>query len=210
MYLRTKRMVYSSTVRSVAAIVAGEAGGARVAVCRSTLVVTKPRRVATTASDESSRAGLILTRSAPAEMSPLLVPGGRIVCTHAMRFTRGAPSLALPLALWCAVCALALAPLTVDAARPMSGRQLSQSDDEAMMAYATNAWGLPVNTWKAANSKSSSHVLPRMQEHHTSLHRTTHGWIEGYVPKEYAPLTVSLIVYFSLLFSLLLPYGQLV
>lgn len=133
-------------------------------------------------------------------MSPLLVPGGRIVCTHAMRFTRGAPSLALPLALWCAVCALALAPLTVDAARPMSGRHLSQSDDEAMMAYATNAWGLPVNTWKAANSKSSSHVLPRMQEHHTSLHRTTHGWIEGYVPKEYAPLTVSLIVYFSLLF----------
>ena len=192
-------MVYSSTVRSVAAIVAG--GGARArAVCRSTLVVTKPRRVATTASDESSRAGLILTRSAPAEMSPLLVPGGRIACTHDMRFTRGAPSLALPLALWCAMCALALAPLTVDAARPMSGRHLSQSDDEAMMAYATNAWGLPVNTWKAANSKSSSHVLPRMQEHHTSLHRTTHGWIEGYVPKEYAPLTVSLIVYFSLFF----------
>ena len=146
-------------------------------------------------------------------MSPLLVPGGRIACTHDMRFTRGAPSLALPLALWCAMCALALAPLTVDAARPMSGRHLSQSDDEAMMAYATNAWGLPVNTWKAANSKSSSHVLPRMQEHHTSLHRTTHGWIEGYVPKEYAPLTVSLIVYFSLLFfrlfSLLYPYGQL-
>ena len=136
-------------------------------------------------------------------MSPLLVPGGRIACTHDMRFTRGAPSLALPLALCCAMCALALAPLTVDAARPMSGRHLSQSDDEAMMAYATNAWGLPVNTWKAANSKSSSHVLPRMQEHHTSLHRTTHGWIEGYVPKEYAPLTVSLIVYlfiFSLLF----------
>ena len=129
-------------------------------------------------------------------MSPLLVPGGRIACTHAMRFTRGASSLALPLAMWCAMCALALAPLTVDAARPMSGRHLSQSDDEAMMAYATNAWGLPVNTWKAANSKSSSHVLPRMQEHHTSLHRTTHGWIEGYVPKEYAPLTVSLIVYF--------------
>ena len=151
-------------------------------------------------------------------MSPLLVPGGRIACTHDMRFTRGAPSLALPLALWCAMCALALAPLTVDAARPI-GRHLSQSDDEAMMAYATNAWGLPVNTWKAANSKSSSHVLPRMQEHHTSLHRTTHGWIEGYVPKEYAPLTVSLIVYFSLFsfiflfyffFSLYLPYGQLV
>ena len=111
------------------------------------------------------------------------------------------------------MCALALAPLTVDAARPMSGRHLSQSDDEAMMAYATNAWGLPVNTWKAANSKSSSHVLPRMQEHHTSLHRTTHGWIEGYVPKEYAPLTVRLIVYFYFLFfrlfSLLYPYGQL-
>ena len=71
-----------------------------------------------------------------------------------MRFTRGAASLALPLALWCAMlCALALAPLTVDAARPMSGRHLSQSDDEAMMAYATNAWGLPVNTWKAASSK---------------------------------------------------------
>ena len=134
-------------------------------------------------------------------MSPLLVPGGRIACTHDMRFTRGAPSIALPLALWCAMCALALAPLTVDAARPI-GRHLHQSDDEAMMAYATNAWGLPVNTWKAANSKSSSHVLPRMQEHHTSLHRTTHGWIEGYVPKEYAPLTVSLIVYFSLLFFL--------
>ena len=151
-------------------------------------------------------------------MSPLLVPGGRIACTHDMRFTRGAPSIALPLALWCAMCALALAPLTVDAARPI-GRHLHQSDDEAMMAYATNAWGLPVNTWKAANSKSSSHVLPRMQEHHTSLHRTTHGWIEGYVPKEYAPLTVSLIVYFSLFsfiflfyffFSLYLPYGQLV
>ena len=91
-------------------------------------------------------------------------------------------------------------------ARPF-GRALRQSDDEAIAAFAVNSWGLPVNTWKAASTKSSSHVLPRMQEHHTTLHRTAHGWIEGYVPKEYAPLTAAIVSYVLLVLPFCAAYA---
>jgi len=111
-----------------------------------------------------------------------------------------------------ALIACALSP--VDAARPLGaprarpfGRALRQSDDEAIAAFAVNSWGLPVNTWKAASTKSSSHVLPRMQEHHSTLHRTAHGWIEGYVPKEYAPLTAAIVSYVLLVLPFCAAYA---
>ena len=59
----------------------------------------------------------------------------------------------------------------------------------------------------AAAAFSSSHVLPRMQEHHTTLHRTAHGWIEGYVPKEYAPLTAAIVSYVLLVLPFCAAYA---
>ena len=118
-----------------------------------------------------------------------------------MRFPRTLARLACV-----ALIACALAP--VDAARTLGAkRALRQSDDEAIAAFAVNSWGLPVNTWKAASTKSSSHVLPRMQEHHTTLHRTAHGWIEGYVPKEYAPLTAAIVSYVLLVLPFCAAYA---
>ena len=122
-----------------------------------------------------------------------------------MRFPRHIARLACVALIACAL----LAPASpVDAARPLGAkRALRQSDDEAIAAFAVNSWGLPVNTWKAASTKSSSHVLPRMQEHHTTLHRTAHGWIEGYVPKEYAPLTAAIVSYVLLVLPFCAAYA---
>ena len=122
-----------------------------------------------------------------------------------MRFPRSLARLACVALIACALLAPA-AP--VDAARPLGAtRALRQSDDEAIAAFAVNSWGLPVNTWKAASTKSSSHVLPRMQEHHSTLHRTAHGWIEGYVPKEYAPLTAAIVSYVLLVLPFCAAYA---
>lgn len=122
-----------------------------------------------------------------------------------MRFPRHIARLACVALIACALLAPA-AP--VDAARPLGAtRALRQSDDEAIAAFAVNSWGLPANTWKAASTKSSSHVLPRMQEHHTTLHRTAHGWIEGYVPKEYAPLTAAIVSYVLLVLPFCAAYA---
>ena len=47
----------------------------------------------------------------------------------------------------------------------------------------------------------------RAKEHHDNLHRTAHGWIEGFVPKAYSPFVAAVISYALLVCPFLVAYN---
>ena len=89
----------------------------------------------------------------------------------------------------------------VRASGASAARSLRQTDDaelaleaDAAMAAASDGYG-----WYAPMDsiyqKAGSSALPRAKEHHDNLHRTAHGWIEGFVPKAYSPFVAAVISY---------------
>ena len=100
-----------------------------------------------------------------------------------------------------------------------AARALRQSDDVELAVEADAAmsaaevvadsdgysyWYVPVNS---IYEKAGTHAAPRVKEHHDNLHRTAHGWIEGFVPKAYSPFVAAVISYALLVFPFLVAYN---
>jgi hypothetical protein len=112
-----------------------------------------------------------------------------------------------------ALALLALALLACAPSGASAARSLRQTDDaelaieaDAAMAAASDGYG-----WYAPMDsiyqKAGSSALPRAKEHHDNLHRTAHGWIEGFVPKAYSPFVAAVISYALLVCPFLVAYN---
>ena len=107
---------------------------------------------------------------------------------------------------------LALVAISLLAAPPgcSAARALRQSDDAELAITADAAageysfWGTSMD---AVYDKGSNHAAPRLKDHHDTLHRTAHGWIEGFVPKSYSPFVAAVISYALLVLPFLVAYN---
>jgi len=96
--------------------------------------------------------------------------------------------------------ALLVAFALVLATAPVVGasRALRQSDDTEL-AITADAAASEYNFWytsmDSVYDKGTTHAAPRLKDHHDALHRTAHGWIEGFVPKQYSPFVAAVVSY---------------
>jgi hypothetical protein len=89
-------------------------------------------------------------------------------------------------------------------------RALRQSDDTelAIMAdAAADEYSFWHTSLDSVYDKGKSHAAPRLKDHHDALHRTAHGWIEGFVPKSYSPFVAAVISYALLVLPFLVAYN---
>merc|ERR1712216_335940 len=107
---------------------------------------------------------------------------------------------------------LALVAISLLAAPPgcSAARALRQSDD-AELAITADAAPEQFSFWSTSidsvYDKGSNHAAPRLKDHHDALHRTAHGWIEGFVPKSYSPFVATVISYALLVLPFLAAYN---
>lgn len=89
-------------------------------------------------------------------------------------------------------------------------RFLKQSDDTELAITADQA-AEEYNFWytsmDSVYEKGSNHAAPRLKSHHDTLHRTAHGWIEGFVPKSYSPFVAAVISYALLVLPFLVAWN---
>ena len=89
-------------------------------------------------------------------------------------------------------------------------RFLKQSDDTELAITADQA-AEEYNFWytsmDSVYDKGSNHAAPRLKSHHDTLHRTAHGWIEGFVPKSYSPFVAAVISYALLVLPFLVAWN---
>ena len=89
-------------------------------------------------------------------------------------------------------------------------RFLKQSDDTELAITADQA-AEEYNFWytsmDSVYEKGSNHAAPRLKSHHDTLHRTAHGWIEGFVPRSYSPFVAAVISYALLVLPFLVAWN---
>ena len=107
---------------------------------------------------------------------------------------------------------IALVAISLLAAPPgcSAARALRQSDD-AELAITADAAAEQYSYWytsmDSVYDKGTNHAAPRLKDHHDTLHRTAHGWIEGFVPKSYSPFVAAAISYALLVLPFLVAYN---
>ena len=89
-------------------------------------------------------------------------------------------------------------------------RFLKQSDDTELaitVDQAAEEYNFWYTSMDSVYEKGSNHAAPRLKSHHDTLHRTAHGWIEGFVPKSYSPFVAAVISYALLVLPFLVAWN---